>query len=136
MNLEDIIQYLIIVIQMKTYIIKRNIEMSIEGEDNNGKYTIFYEDALPVVTVRIDNDPNILHEGLASNTYLNINDGALITFADRLNYGAHRVSYYDGATKMEVIIGGYEEYITGVGTLTFIDPNKIQTILQIIYRWE
>ena len=99
-------------------IVKRNIEMSVNGLNGDGKYTIFYEDPLPVVTVRIDTDPDILYQGLANNMYLNINDGSLVRFADKLHYGDHRVSYYDGATKMEVVIGGYDEYITGVGTFT------------------
>ena len=99
-------------------IVKRNIELSVTGEDGDGKYTIYYEDALPVVTVTLDTDPNILYEGYANNTYLNINNGNIVSFADRLDYGSHRVAYYDGATRMEVVIGGFEEYITGVGTFT------------------
>ena len=100
-------------------ILKRDIEMTVDGENNDGKYTIFYEDALPVVTISITSDPNLTYEGLANNAYLNINDNSVISFADRLSYGDHRVKYIDSnGVVMDIVIGGYNEYITGVGTFT------------------
>jgi len=110
-------------------IVPRKIEMSIEGEDGTGKYTIFYEDALPVVTVRIDTSSDIAYEGLASNTYLNINNGNIISFADRLNYGDHRVKYTLNGNVVKVEIGGYEEYISGIGT--YVIERDTITILNI-----
>lgn len=112
-------------------ILKRDIEMSVEGKDGSGKYTIFYEDALPHVTVRITSDPNLTYTGLASNAYLSINDSSIISFSDRLSYGDHPVKYLDvDGNVMNIIIGGFNEYIEGVGTYT-IDRDTI-TILNLL----
>lgn len=97
-------------------ILKRNIEMTVDGKNGDGKYTIFYEDALPVVTISITSDPSLTYEGLANNAYLNINDNSIISFADRLSYGDHRVKYVNSnGVEMKIVIGGYSEYIDGVG---------------------
>ena len=110
-------------------IVPRKIEMSVEGKDGDGKYNIFYEDALPTVTVRIDTSPDIAYEGLANNTYLNINNGNIISFADRLSYGDHRVKYTLNGEVVKVEIGGYEEYISGIGT--YVIERDTITILNI-----
>lgn len=109
-------------------IIPRKIEISVDGEDGEGNYTIFYEDALPNVTVSVTSDPSITYEGLANNAYSNINNGDIISFIDRVTYGDHPVIYKDASGRiMDVIIGGYNEYIEGVGTYT-IDRDTISIV--------
>ena len=109
-------------------IIPRKIQISIDGEDGNGKYTIFYEDALPTITVSVTSDPNITYEGLAHNAYSNINNGDIISISDKVSYGAHPVIYKDSdGNIMNIIIGGYNEYIEGVG-LYSIERDSITIV--------
>lgn len=105
---------------------KRDITISIDGENNDGKYTIFYEDPLPQVTFTNDSEnDDIPYNGLANGEYRNINNlSDWIVFADRIDNGDNPVKFLDSmGNPINNSIGGYPVYVDGVGRYTITNDT-------------
>lgn len=104
-------------------IIKRKINMKMEGNNGDGKYTIYYEDPLPEVNVQIE-ESDSGYEGLAKGSYLNINNAIEIEFEDWVVYGEPPITFVDDdGNNISVSNGIYDVYVPGVGVYKIIPGN-------------
>ena len=108
------------------------------GETGNGKYTIYYEDALPVVTVRLDSDPNIIsalmteyrNERIFNDVQIEDIKAKLCLETDAQiasqNYSNLRNIYRDSEQRLAVLGDVYEIVLKARGTIQFYESEELR----------
>lgn len=117
----DNLNYNVIFVNSNLKIVRRKVSISVWGDldddlNATGKYTIYYEDPMPNVTVY---DSSVrADEGLANN------QGLSVPVEDKFYYG--EAAIYDSADNLvEGYVGGIGLYSIRKGSITIVDKDDL-----------